>query len=406
MLDFAKNNVMVHIGYATKKRVICMECGKRFDTPKDQPENATCPHCSQPLMLKYSAHRTMNQVVYVAIAQTYNEFQVIRNFRVESSHYEYREAKYNCYEILQHWYIDGKKREVVARTHNVCFGADTWTGYMEIRDKNKQNYYEANPRYDIEPDGWHPDSVFKPEFAKYGISSNMEGISFLQAIKVLPDYPQAETLLKANQLMLFRYFLHNSYKVRYRWNSIKICMRNGYKPISANLWLDYLDLLEFFNKDLRNAHYVCPADLIKEHYRLSIKKREILKNEEIERKRQRAIENQKKFESLKHKFFGLVFSDELIQVRVLESVDEVMKEGDAMHHCVFTNDYYLRPDSIILTATMGEEKLETIEFSLSKREVVQCRGKFNKSTEYHDRIVKLVNQNSKTILKRVTQSAG
>ena len=45
-----------------------------------------------------------------------------------------------------------------------------------------------------------------------------------------------------------------------------------------------------------------------------------------------------------------------------------------MQHCVFTNEYYLKADSLILSATIDGKRIETIEVSLKRMEVVQSRG--------------------------------
>ena len=75
-----------------------------------------------------------------------------------------------------------------------------------------------------------------------------------------------------------------------------------------------------------------------------------------------------------------------------------------MHHCVFKCEYYARENSIILSAHDREgNRIETIEFSLTENKVVQSRGVCNKNTEYHDRIVNLVNANAHHFIKaRVT----
>ena len=73
-------------------------------------------------------------------------------------------------------------------------------------------------------------------------------------------------------------------------------------------------------------------------------------------------------------FFGICFTDGIIQVHVLESVQEHLEEGVSMHHCVFSNAYYLKEDSLILSATIEGKRIETIEVSLRTLEVVQSRG--------------------------------
>lgn len=66
-----------------------------------------------------------------------------------------------------------------------------------------------------------------------------------------------------------------------------------------------------------------------------------------------------------------------------------------MHHCVFSCEYYTHEDSIILSAHDRDgNRIETVEFSISQQKVIQSRGVCNKNTEYHDRIVNLVNANA------------
>ena len=76
-----------------------------------------------------------------------------------------------------------------------------------------------------------------------------------------------------------------------------------------------------------------------------------------------------------------------------------------MHNCLFSNEYYLKEDSLILSATIEGKRIETIEVSLKTLEVVQSRGLCNKNTEYHEQIVNLVNANHKLIRQRMKATA-
>lgn len=131
------------------------------------------------------------------------------------------------------------------------------------------------------------------------------------------------------------------------------------------------------------------------------KKKAYIERQQLEEKRQKARENEAKFKELKAKFFGISFTDGTIQVRVLESVNEFMEEGRAMHHCVFNGEYYLKENSLILSATIDGKRIETIEISLKTLKVIQSRGVCNKNTEYHDQIINLVNKNKRLIRKRM-----
>ena len=110
-------------------------------------------------------------------------------------------------------------------------------------------------------------------------------------------------------------------------------------------------------------------------------------------------ETQEHTKEAKAKFFGLIFSDGLISVRVLESVADIVLEGKLMHHCV--GGYHSKTDSLILSACIDGQRVETIEVSLSQLKVIQSRGICNKNTEHHSRIIQLVESNIPLIEERL-----
>ena len=61
-------------------------------------------------------------------------------------------------------------------------------------------------------------------------------------------------------------------------------------------------------------------------------------------------------------------------------------------------------DSLILSATIDGKRIETIEVSLKTLKVVQSRGVCNSNTEYHDRIIRLVEDNAGLIQQRMRRS--
>ena len=113
------------------------------------------------------------------------------------------------------------------------------------------------------------------------------------------------------------------------------------------------------------------------------------------------MENETRFREMKGKFFGLEFTDGTIVVRVLDSVIAYYEEGNALHHCVGEREYYLKPDTLVLSARIEDKRLETVELSLETFKVLQSRGACNQNTEYHDRIIKLVRKNVSLIRKRM-----
>ena len=70
-----------------------------------------------------------------------------------------------------------------------------------------------------------------------------------------------------------------------------------------------------------------------------------------------------------------------------------MEEGDTLKHCVFTNEYFKKKDSLVFSARIDSKPLETIEVSLSKMEVAQSRGLKNNKSQQHKIIMELMKKN-------------
>ena len=166
------------------------------------------------------------------------------------------------------------------------------------------------------------------------------------------------------------------------------------------MWLDYLDLLEYFHLDTHNSHYVCPKNLQKEHDNLTRRKKRIEEKRRLEQRIKEAAKWEKEYAKMKGAYFGICFGNEHIQISVITSVAAIAEEGEKMHHCVYQAGYYKRKDSLILTARdSAGNRLETIELSLRTFEIVQSRGLQNKPTPFHDDIIKLVQDNIGLIQK-------
>ncbi|MNF84249.1 hypothetical protein D3C84_666010 [compost metagenome] len=107
------------------------------------------------------------------------------------------------------------------------------------------------------------------------------------------------------------------------------------------------------------------------------------------------------YENDKKQFFGLSFTDNDLTIKVLDRVQDFLYEGDTLHHCVFTNEYYKKKDSLILSAQIENRPVETIEVSLSRMEIIQCRGHRNKTSKHHNRIMRIINKNLPEIAGRL-----
>jgi hypothetical protein len=131
------------------------------------------------------------------------------------------------------------------------------------------------------------------------------------------------------------------------------------------------------------------------------KKRLIEERQLLEKKKLREREQLAILES-KSKYFGITFGNDSIFVIVLRTLEDYKHEGDLQKHCVYTNSYYGKKDSLVLSARMRDapdKPVETVEISLSDGRILQCFGKCNQFTEHHQEILDLVSANSMKFLK-------
>ena len=388
VIDWAVAHILKCKGYATKHRVICLNCGNKFPSILIKRKRAVCPHCNKKLHIENTRKTTFGEKLFLGYAQIVEDYQVVRYFELQAVYTGGNIAEYFCSEVLQHWIKDNGTREIVAKSHIFSYYDTRWTGNLEIRkDRGGRGV-----SYDVYPKCFHPKSTIKSCYTKIGITPALKGITFLDAIRIIPENPPLETLLKAKQYNLLNAFSVRRLSPTY-WAAIKICLRNKYVIKDVGMWKDYIDLLEFFNKDIHSTKYICPVNLAKEHDRYAKKKKEFDKRKALEERRKKLLEDEAKFKELKAPFLGVKFSQGDLTVKTLDSVEEYIEEGSILRHCVYTNEYYLKKGTLCLSARVKEVPVETIEISLTDRQILQCRGEFNKDSSYHKEIINLLHKN-------------
>ena len=397
---YAFEHCFKHYAHRTKGGILtCTECGHRWKSEHPLAESVcgcTCPHCGKELEVLDTRKRVFKEMEYFSIITTCKQFQVIRFFAVHTERKVCQPAKYSINEVVQRWIAPDGKTETVARLRcQSLFYCDLWNecSSMEIRS-NKT--FRA---YDIDPICTYPTIKVIPEAIRNGYKGNFHNILPYDFFTAILSDSRKETLLKSGQTEMLRHSIVRTMDLQRYWNSIKICIRNGYTIPDGSLWCDTIDFLRHFGKDTNCPKYVCPTDLKAEHDQLLAKRNRQRERERTEAERQKMIENEKNYLKAKGMFFGLVFSDNLIFVKVIDSVEEMETEGRLMHHCV--GGYHNKVDSLILSATIDGKRIETIEVSLKTLKVVQSRGVCNSNTEYHDRIIRLVEDNAGLIQQRM-----
>ncbi len=306
-----------HFAYRLPKgRTTCMDCGHSWVMNKHR-ETCTCPHCRAKLQVKETYERKLQQKQYFTILTTCGEFQVLRMFLLIVGMEKGYKAQTSIIEIGQYWWNMQGRKAVVAIQRVLGHYVDTFSYYSPMAIRNDNEVYQHIAYSPI-----YPKFKVTDILRRNGFKDNFYGIVPIQLIPALLTDSRVETLLKAGRTDHLRYFLGNKRTFEELWQSYKIAVRNGYEIADISLWSDYVDTLRRLGKDIHNPKYLCPTDLKAEHDRRHEELLRLREREEIEQKQQKAMEDEKRFKELKSKFFGICFTDGIIQVHVLESVQE------------------------------------------------------------------------------------
>lgn len=394
---------------------ICTECGHSWKSGHDLADTicgCACPHCRMELEALRTRKSIFRENEYFSILTTCKQYQVIRFFFVKSRYKAGQAAEYSVFEVVQRWIAPNGKTTTIARLRGMSIMYyDLWNECSDMEVRKCQEY----PAYDITPICTYPRQRFIPELKRNGFKGDFHGISPMRLFKALLSDPRIETLMKGGEIEGMKYFLVNPLIADECWASYLIAKRHKYQIDNFSMWCDYLRMLKKLGQDLRNPRNICPEDFIAAHDKATRKIEAIHERERAEqrhrweaerreREQQRQLQRKKDAEDFianKSKFFGLVITDEEIIVKVLESIDEYYNEGKAQNICVFGSEYYKKADTLILSARIGSEIIETVEVDLRTLKVVQCHGKYNQDTEYHERIIDLVNKNANLIGERM-----
>lgn len=192
---------------------------------------------------------------------------------------------------------------------------------------------------------------------------------------------------------------------------IKLANRHHVHFSTLEQWRDmkdYLTDLKYMHMDYHNPAILFPDDFQKAHLQLHkrARKRRVEEN--------RRIMEQEHLREMRHKMgketvqqwiskYSRMFDDMDIhvgdfEVKPLIETWDFSDEADCMHHCIVT--YYGKRDTLLLSVRHNGERCETAEIDLLNGYLVQCRGKYNQPSPYHDRIVGILKHNMNDFLRR------
>lgn len=395
-MQWALNYTINHFAYRLKNgKAVCLKCGHEWNANEGV---CRCPHCGISLEVKTTKERVKKDKSYFNIITAKGGYQVIRMFLMSVELRKGMVAEPSFQEIGQYWLDENGNATVIGLRRTIGWYVDSfdYCSKLELRRDNDAFQFIA--------DQWvYPRIKVTDTIKRNGFDGHIYDINPLTLFKELLSNPKAETLMKSGDVEMLRYLCHspfNADEIDFYWKSIKVAKRAGFDFEDAQMWMDYIKMLESMGKDLHSPVLVAPQDLKTAHdlYSAKVERQRIKAQREEDRKKAEADET--KFEELKGRYIGLVMTDGEIVIHTLNSVAEYYDEGSRQHICVGSAGYYLKENSLVFTAKIKGQTIATIEISLSDYSIIQCRAFANKVCKYQDRIANIISDNTKMIAER------
>jgi len=387
--EWAINKLIGHYAKRTKAETICFDCGCVFDKGGLMVEDTViCPHCGRELTILRGCYKRKDDYKIFNIVTTIGGYQVVRVFETVANYYLGKSPEYSFYEVIQNWITDSGC--VTTMAANLAMGGYSFSHDSKVSIKEKSNYLYNS--YGVT----YPIKRVLQIIKRNGFKGEFYNTNPTSLFSQILSSPKAETLLKIGQKDLLCSYCWENYirrKVECRWAQLKICFKHKYEISDVGVFFDYLELVDALGYDGRNPKFICPKNLLQAHSDLLKRRQKMDEAKKKERLRKENKKYQKEYLKAKAKLLEFKAKNDDIEIEPLKSVDEFYQEGELMHHCVYQCGYYKKEDSLILSAKLGNKKMETVEFSLKEFKVIQSRGVCNQDSDYHQQIINLVNEN-------------
>lgn len=409
--DYAETN-FIFSAAAYKKTRYCLECGTQWKTDESiltsQIIGLVCPNhdCrSKGAELSlYDHNGDITIEIYTSVVEHFKEYQLVRLLYTTKKTKKKKAAQFSHKEVAQYWIrtTDGKI-EVASRNSSSSYYADyRWQCTpIEIRQNNLFKNRYGSHSYLLPIDYQYPKEKIHPILKRNGYLKNKSKIHPVRIFFGLLNFNFVETIFKSKQYPLFDSFCSNNYSLVYQ-NEIMTCIKNNYIVTDPTMWKDTIDLMKYFNKDVKNPKYCCPENLIATHDSLMNKKRKRILEETKQDLKTKMNAAQKEYFKKIFKFRNISFSTENIKIQVLKTVYDFYENGEELRHCLFVQEYHKKKNSLILSAKINDNVIENIEVNLKDFSIEQSRGKFNKPSQYNEEIVECVKNNMHLIIEAST----
>lgn len=377
-----------------KRHVRCLHCGTMVTTDPKTAKGKRCPVCGSHFRDDIHMPASKKIELWVLSAEVHYGYQVFRKYVSTRIYSKHGMSRTFLTEVSQNWIRKDGLITTVSRNLNFMNWNQTYCLGSEMTIKGTYSH-QNNWYYDICPGMRHiPETgrgLFREDLAKECRLSIIEYTS--EILKKM----YAESILK---------ILGRDALVSYISSSIpehcwRLALRYQWHPHEWRWedWRDHIRNMDYLGMDTHNPKLLLPHDFDAEHTRVNIlankkrdKEREEQERRDTLRRAQEAEKDRMSYINRLKELLPLTFTDGGLTFTVIQSPADMIMEGSAMKHCV--GSYVNKKESLIMSCRDDQDKrVETIEVSLERYEVLQSRGKCNIHTQWHEQILSAMNRN-------------
>lgn len=456
------NRQCEHIAFRGKGgKYVCGDCGKEITLTPNRKGECHCPECGHKMKLMTSRKWSCRQGYYVMALDARKDVQIFRYYLLEVRFRKGKTVNRWAEEVFRVYLSAKGEIEVCAKLRDT-FAYSHYSDFIRYSDIDlrQRNCKWENSVYHLDPYAVCGGKKILPCLKALGFTGNIAPFGsiytmakmlqdsrfkmiwdkgekyiletlnkktlnsswrILETILNNPDIPNKyhyiieqfngienvikigldsrfETLWKLEYYALIRALSRK--QMNDIWPALRICFRNHYKIDDAYGYIDYINQLIRLGKDIRNAHYVCPANLQEAHFKTNRKIQQIIERERYEKERSEMEKWNVQYLERVEPYLNLDIHNKSLRLYVLPDVQAFYEEGKAMHHCVYTCGYYKHPNTLIFSCRdIEDNRVATIELDLTNHRIVQVRAACNQTPKHYKQIIKLLNKNMMQIIQ-------
>lgn len=239
-IQWGYDNAISYVGQRTKGgKITCCKCAHSWQGMGELINTllgCECSNCKSKLIIKASQKRSFNDSYYMTVIDAHKGYQVVRTIMLSYTTKVGKLPEYTYSEVMQRWIAPNGKHCTFARLRQTMgtMYYDLWLFYtpLELRSENTNNKYYINIYDRISTGAVYLKQKLIPELKRTGYKTALYNQKPLDLYRILLTDSKAETLIKTKQTKLLKRILDMGWKnIDNYWQSIKICIRNGYWKI-------------------------------------------------------------------------------------------------------------------------------------------------------------------------------